>query len=133
MGGCTDVMRRRCCPWPLAALRSPKVVGVAEHGTSPVVLEHKEEMKAACKTWRNSHSLGQKKKPSAEVAAVTGSLKLPAKPTTWECPVGRSRRQRPHAHKLTCCYHCGTDLPARGKLLQGQKNTAPSTGQQAIY
>lgn len=44
-GGWTDVIRRRCCPWPLAALRSPKVVGVAEHGTSPVVLQNKTKQK----------------------------------------------------------------------------------------
>lgn len=45
VGGWTDVILRRCCPCPLAALRSPNVVGVAEHGTSPVVLKKRKRYK----------------------------------------------------------------------------------------
>lgn len=37
-----EVMRRLCWPGPLAARKSPKVVGVAGYGTSPVGLQGEE-------------------------------------------------------------------------------------------
>lgn len=38
VGGWIEVIRRLCCPWPLAVLMWPNVVGVAGHGTIPVGL-----------------------------------------------------------------------------------------------
>lgn len=37
-----EVIRRLCCPCPLAALKSPNVVGVDGYGTKPVGLRDKE-------------------------------------------------------------------------------------------
>lgn len=39
VGGWIEVMRRLCCPWQLAVLMWPNVVGVAGHGTIPVGLQ----------------------------------------------------------------------------------------------
>lgn len=39
VGGWIEVIRRLCCPWPLAVLMWPNVVGVAGHGTIPVGLQ----------------------------------------------------------------------------------------------
>lgn len=38
-----EVMRRLCCPCPLAALKSPNVVGVDGYGTNPVGLSDREK------------------------------------------------------------------------------------------
>lgn len=42
VGGWMEVIRRLCCPCPLAALKSPNVVGVDGYGTKPVGLNDRE-------------------------------------------------------------------------------------------
>lgn len=51
VGGWIEVIRRLCCPWPLAVLMWPNVVGVAGHGTSPVGLQFTGERKKSI-WWR---------------------------------------------------------------------------------
>lgn len=50
-----EVMRRLCCPCPLAALKSPNVVGVDGYGTKPVGLNDRE----------NSHNVNFKTRHTA--------------------------------------------------------------------
>lgn len=49
-----EVMRRLCCPCPLAALKSPNVVGVDGYGTKPVGLNHTKK-KARALTSTQTH------------------------------------------------------------------------------
>lgn len=60
-----EVMRRRCCPCPLAARRCPKVVGVAEYGTSPVGLQGGTNQGRALRNGYSMHSARRQRDSAA--------------------------------------------------------------------